>query len=363
MKIFKDNVYGFIPIKHITALKIIDTYEFQRLRFIKQLGFTHFVFPGAQHTRFEHSIGTYHIINIFLDFLSEKYYIDKQLKELIAIAGLIHDIGHVSFSHMFDDCITPHLKDKSHHEVRTIRLFKKMNKKYDLYFSDKEIKLIENIILGKNDPKYPNFVFQIVANKKNELDLDKIDYLIRDAFYLGKPISFDYKYILAKADIIDDEICFNVKTSFSIFSLFNMRYELHKKFYNHEKVIVYQTMVKDAILSVKDKINFDKMFMSDEWLKLNDSLLHQLLEYPESRKIIQNVLSRKLYKLSEVKTNETITIKKRVGLTGGKKNPLVSINFFNKKEPNKIFNLDMKEISIFKMIHSYEIKEFYIIKK
>ena len=76
MKIFKDNIYGFVPIKHPIALKIIDTYEFQRLRFIRQLGFAHFIFPGAHHTRFEHSIGTYHIINIFLEFLSENYKID-----------------------------------------------------------------------------------------------------------------------------------------------------------------------------------------------------------------------------------------------------------------------------------------------
>ena len=101
-KIIKDNVYGFITLDTY-ALRIIDCYEFQRLRFIKQLGFTHFVFPGAQHTRFEHCIGVYHLIKVFLNELSVKNNIGFRLKQIICVAGLIHDLGHVSFSHMFDD--------------------------------------------------------------------------------------------------------------------------------------------------------------------------------------------------------------------------------------------------------------------
>ena len=228
MKIIKDNLYGFIQIDNLIE-KIIDTYEFQRLRFIKQLGFTSFVFPGAQHTRFEHSLGVYHLTKVFLENLNKNTEIDQRLQTIISISGLIHDLGHVSFSHMFDHCIIPMIKNGVEHEYRSINLFTKMNKKYNLGFSEVDLKLIGNIILGKIDKDYPLYVFQIIANKKNELDLDKIDYLMRDGYYLGKEVSFDYKYLFNNTKIINNEIAFDVKTSFTIFSLFNMRYELHKK--------------------------------------------------------------------------------------------------------------------------------------
>ena len=359
MKIIKDNIYGFIPIKHKLALKIIDTFEFQRLRFIKQLGFTHFVFPGAQHTRFEHSIGVYHLINVFLDKLSENYKIDNRLKELIAIAGLIHDIGHVAFSHMFDDCIIPKIGGIVH-EYRSVKLIKKMNIKYNLDFTSLELELLENIILGKVDKHYPKYVFQIVANKKNELDLDKIDYLMRDGYYLGKPITFDYEYLFQNTKIINEEICFRIKTSLTIFALFNMRYELHKKFYNHKKVIIYEAMVTDAIMLSKHHFNFKKMFETDEWLFITDDFFMKLLQYPESKPIIMNIISRNLYKLIDKDDKNTFIVRKHIGLTSKDKNPILDINFYNKDEPDKIVCLNMKEISIFEMIYSYEIKEFRI---
>lgn len=359
MKIIKDNIYGFVPIKHKLALKIIDTFEFQRLRFIKQLGFTHFVFPGAQHTRFEHSIGVYNLINIFLDKLSEEYKIDERLKELIAIGGLIHDLGHVAFSHMFDDCIIPKIGGIEHEE-RSINLIRKMNDKYKLDLTSLELELLTNIILGKEDKHYPKYVFQIVANKKNELDLDKIDYLMRDAYYLGKPITFDYEYLFQNTKIINDEICFRIKTSLTIFGLFNMRYELHKKFYNHKKVVIYEAMMTDAIIYASHHIDFKKMFETDEWLFLTDDFFMKLLQYPESKPIIMNVISRKLYKLVEKDDKKTFIVKKHIGLTSKRKNPILDINFYDKESPNKIVKLDMKEISIFEMIHSYEIKEFKI---
>lgn len=361
MKIIKDNIYGFIQITDLCQ-RIIDTYEFQRLRFIKQLGFTSFVFPGAQHTRFEHSLGVYHLVNIFLEEMDKSYEIDERIKIILAISGLIHDLGHVSFSHMFDHCIIPQIENGVEHEYRSINLFTKMNKKYNLGFSEKEIKLIGNIILGIVDDEYPLYVFQIVANKKNELDLDKIDYLMRDGYYLGKDISFDYKYLFNNAKIIDDEIAYNVKTSFTILSLFNSRYELHKSFYNHKTVILYETMVKDAIMNSFDNFDFTKIFNSDEWLYLlTDHFLLKLLEYPESKDIVKKILDRKLYKLAPKDyKGDVIKVSKHIGLTSQKKNPILMINFFDKK--NNIINLDMKEISIFNLIHSYEIKDFSIIR-
>lgn len=362
MKFIKDNLYGFVKIGHI-AQTIIDTMEFQRLRFIKQLGLIHFVFPNAHHTRFEHSIGVYHLINIFLDELSKTTDIEQRLKELIGIAGLIHDIGHVSFSHMFDHYIIPRI-DGFEHEERAILLFTKMNTKYNFGFSKNDLELISNIILGIVDNKYPKYVFQIVANKKNELDLDKIDYLMRDGFYLGKEVSFDYKYLFNNTRIINDEIAFDVKTSFTIFSLFNMRYELHKKFYNHKTIILLETMVTDAIMSVFEELNLKDIFTTDKWLyELTDDLLLKLLQFDKSRPIIEKILSRKLYKLAPKDYDgEIIEISKHIGLTNKKVNPILKVNFYENENNNIITNLNMNKISIFKFLDSYEIEKFKIIR-
>ena len=361
MKIIKDNIYGFIQIEPIIQ-KIIDTYEFQRLRFIKQLGFTSFVFPGAQHTRFEHSLGVYHLTKIFLETIGKNTKIDEKLQRIISISGLIHDLGHVSFSHMFDHHIIPKIKNGVEHELRSIQLFTKMNKKYNLGFTDIDLKLIGNIILGKVDKDYPLFVFQIIANKKNELDLDKIDYLMRDGYYLDKKATFDYKYLFNNTKIINGEIAYDVKTSFTILSLFNMRYELHKKFYNHKTVILYEVMVKDAIMAVFDRFDFEEIFSTDKWLyQLTDNFLFKLLEYPESKDIIEKIFTRKLYKIAPKNYDgEMIKISKHIGLTSHKQNPILKINFFDKDD--NMFNLDMTEISIFNLLHSYEIKEFNIIR-
>ena len=147
-----DIIHGNIVIEGI-AKRIIDTEEFQRLRNIKQLGCCNFVFPGAVHTRFEHSIGVYHLAKKYIDiFNKDKEYFTEREKECISIAGLIHDIGHGPYSHLFDELFS---KDKNH-EYRSGELFKIMNKKYKLGFNEKEIENIIHFIYPKNisiDPK------------------------------------------------------------------------------------------------------------------------------------------------------------------------------------------------------------------
>ena len=105
-----DIIHGNIVIDEL-AKRIIDTEEFQRLRNIKQLGCCNFVFPGAVHTRFEHSIGVYHLAKKYIDiFNKDKEYFTEREKECISIAGLIHDIGHGPYRHLFDELFS---KDKN----------------------------------------------------------------------------------------------------------------------------------------------------------------------------------------------------------------------------------------------------------
>ena len=124
-----DPIHGLISVSPL-AKKIIDTEEFQRLRNIKQLGCCYYVFPGASHNRFEHSIGVYHLANKYIDILNKHEEFTEKEIVCITIAGLIHDIGHGPFSHLFDE-ITP---ERKNHEYRSGQLLIMMNQKYNLGF-------------------------------------------------------------------------------------------------------------------------------------------------------------------------------------------------------------------------------------
>ena len=133
-----DIIHGSIQICPL-AKKIIDTFEFQRLRNIKQLGCCNYVFPSSTHTRFEHSIGVYHLARKYVDILNKNgQYFTERDKDCISIAGLIHDIGHGPYSHLFDELFP----EKQNHEYRSGELLKIINKKYNLNFTDDEIKRI-----------------------------------------------------------------------------------------------------------------------------------------------------------------------------------------------------------------------------
>ena len=127
-----DPIHGHVDITPL-MMKIIDTMEFQRLRDLKQLGATYYVFPSATHTRFEHSIGVSHLAKLVMLKIAEKkpeLNITKRLIEMVQIAGLIHDIGHGPFSHLYDCYIIN--KDEPEHEERGKQIFLEMIQKYQL---------------------------------------------------------------------------------------------------------------------------------------------------------------------------------------------------------------------------------------
>ena len=151
-----DPVHGLIRICPL-AKKVIDTEEFQRLRTIKQLGCCYYVFPGASHNRFEHSIGVYHLSKQYMNILNRNEEFTERDITCISIAGLVHDIGHGPFSHLFDEIIPEH----KNHEYRSGQLIILMNRKYNLGFTDEELNFMISVIYPKNiqDPK--QYLYQI----------------------------------------------------------------------------------------------------------------------------------------------------------------------------------------------------------
>ncbi len=377
--IIKDPLYGFIKFSKL-AKKIVDCEEFQRLRYIKQLGVCHYVYPSANHNRFEHSLGVYHLTKIFINNLkenSEDIDFNERHLELICIAALIHDIGHVCLSHMFDNILEKLniCKELENHENRSILLINHINNKYNLKMNKDELFLIEKIVKGEKIEEYPEWYFEIVANHKNSIDTDKIDYLLRDSYHIGLNVNFDYRYLINNVKIINNKLCYNEKISYTIYSLFLQRFKLHKEVYKNKKVLCINSMISDIILKSKDFLNITKIFTNNslEWLKITDDILNYI-KYNCKNEEIQNIFkrlnNRDLYKflndIDKTKINQKNILKKNIVLSlsslSNNDNPFKKILFFKSSNKNDYFSMNIKDISKTISNNFFDITEYYIVK-
>lgn len=170
-KIINDPVYGFISIKTPLIFDLIEHPYFQRLRYIKQVGMGHLVYPGALHTRFHHALGVMHLMQLAIEHLQSKgQEISAEEAEAACIAILLHDIGHGPFSHALEHSL---VKGIAHEKIS--RLF---IDKLNLEFNGKLDLALQ--IFNNQYPK--NFFFQLICG---QLDLDRLDYLNRDSFFSG----------------------------------------------------------------------------------------------------------------------------------------------------------------------------------
>tara|TARA_B110000261_G_scaffold164246_2_gene212944 strand:- start:255 stop:1514 length:1260 start_codon:yes stop_codon:yes gene_type:complete len=277
-----DTIHGFIPINK-NMQKIIDTPEFQRLRDLKQLGATNYVFPSATHTRFEHSIAVSYLGKTMIENIKKnqpELNISEREIELIEIAGLIHDIGHGPFSHLWDHYIIS--KGEKEHEERGCDIFKNMIKKYNLDISDKEFETICEII-NPSKKNVNKWYYQIIANKQCQLDVDKIDYIQRDSFYIGeigqnsnfKRLITDVRVVITNFDekMNDGEEIYQLawcnKLNYEIFSLFTTRYRLHKSVYTHHAVKSHEYIIVDILNNLHDLLLKGKI----KFIDLTDSVV------------------------------------------------------------------------------------------
>lgn len=344
MKVIFDQIHKYMKFDNL-LLKIIDTVEFQRLRNIKQLGLCYYVFPGASHNRFEHSLGVSYLSGYMIETLKNKQpelNITERDILLVKVAGLIHDLGHVCFSHFFDNFF---LSDKipnsefRHHEYRSCKLFEFIVKKYKIDLSDDEIKIVNRMI---NPDINDSFLYQIVCNKINGLDCDKFDYIVRDTYNIGLAYSFDVMRLIDQAKVINNKICFRSKCSFDISDLYYTRYKLHKQIYTHSVVRAIEYMVLDIIKMLDRRLNLvEKILDVGRMSELTDNILDNcyLLNDKKCIKLLERIRTRDLYKMvyeGDKLNNDldkVIIDNIKLNYSMNDKNPL---NFVNLYEEDKI---------------------------
>ncbi|CAF4375878.1 unnamed protein product, partial [Rotaria sp. Silwood2] len=283
-KIFNDPIHGSIEL-HWLLVKLIDTPEFQRLRRLKQLGASYYVFPGACHQRFEHSLGTCYLAGELLMHLRQKQpelnITDKDTL-CVQMAALCHDLGHGPFSHMFEDVIAeirPQLRWK--HEYASVQMFNYMIEKNNLkpFFeqvglNEIDIIFVNELIFSELNEQESNqiwpykgrdisksFLYEIVSNKLTGIDVDKFDYFARDSYYLGTKISFEHMrfikfYRVIKVHNGRRHLCLRDKEVKACYEIYRIRDDLHRRAYQHPVVKGIELMFKEALIAANDYLLF-----------------------------------------------------------------------------------------------------------
>ena len=359
-----DTIYGHITLPD-ELISIIDTVPFQRLRYIKQLGLVHYLYPGAQHTRFEHSLGVaYLCYNLMtkLQLKQPELNITNRDILLISIAGLIHDIGHACFSHFFDDKLmeNEYIMPKDHknyelriHEARSEYIFEKIVKDNNLNYTDDEIKLVCAYVnpkkhgIGKDTIIENKFRYEIVSNYISGFDCDKLDYLVRDSYYLGNTINLNVLSLLDNAIVINDSICYPKDMILDVYSVYHSRFVFHKKYYGNNITRGIEYMIYDAMVQSSCFNNIADILNTDQFYNFTDNILQVMLTSNElSSNIIKNIFERKIYRA----TNEiTISIEDEHFL--GKIMDKVKL-FLGKNNISKDFAFDIVKIHYGKGKHN-----------
>ncbi len=237
-KIFNDPVYGFISISHDLLFDLVEHPYFQRLRRIKQVSLTSYVYPGALHTRFHHALGALHLMGDAIEVLRSK---DVEITEeealAVSIAILLHDIGHGPFSHTLEHALI----NVSHEEI-SLHFMERLNEIYDG-------KLSLAIRIFKDE--YPKkFLHQLISG---QLDMDRMDYLNRDSFFTGVSEGvIGYDRIIKMLAVKDGELVVEEKGVYSIEKFLIARRLMYWQVYLHKTVLVADQMLVKTLRRAKE---------------------------------------------------------------------------------------------------------------
>ncbi|KAL4067181.1 hypothetical protein V8B97DRAFT_1978480 [Scleroderma yunnanense] len=312
---FKDWVHDYVCFSPWIC-SFIDTKHFQRLRYIKQLGVSYYVFPGAAHNRFEHCLGVGHLARLMATHLRDnqpQLRITDQDIRCVELAGLCHDLGHGPWSHLWDGAFIPKaLPGKEwKHEQASEMMFDDMVDAYMLDITPEEMTIVKALIagdktrcpLGTEKP----FLFEIVANNRNGLDVDKFDYIARDCHAVGDRGNLSISRLISSARVIDNKICYDIKDANQIYELCYTRFSLHKRVYHHKTTRAIEYMVMDALLAAEPYLKVaNHVSKPDRYVYLTDYLLNKIEESTEkeleaARTIIERIHTRDLYRVVDYK--------------------------------------------------------------
>lgn len=287
-----DPIHKFIRFTDLER-KIIDSSVFQRLRRIKQLAGAHLVYPAAQHSRFEHSLGTMHVAGIAGEHLFSIGAIDKDSIQELRAASLLHDIGHGPFSHLFEEALK--VTGNKNHETIGEEIICKTELSDILSGFGYSPKTISEISFGNSKVKFKN---EIISGS---LSSDLMDYLPRDGFFTGVEYGkVDYNRIINSFRVTDNQnLALDISSFYSFESMIISRFEMFRAVYFHKTVRSAEVMLLHSILLSSEELNLPSLSL-DYYLKLTDDSILWMMSSSQNNKIakemISNYFERKLLK-------------------------------------------------------------------
>jgi uncharacterized protein len=264
-KIFNDPVYGFVSIPDDLHFDIIEHPYFQRLRRIKQLGLTHLVYPGALHTRFQHSLGAMHLMQYAIGVLKSKGHdISASETQAASLAILMHDLGHAPYSHTLEQSIAHNIR----HEELSLVFIRQLNTIFN-----GQLDMAIDIFTGR----YPKmFLHQLVSS---QLDMDRIDYLKRDSYFSGvSDGTISDERLISMLDVVDDKLVVEAKGIYSVEKFIIARRLMYWQVYLHKTVLSAEFMLKNIFRRARQLMQSGVALFASPALRF---FLHQDLNISE----------------------------------------------------------------------------------
>lgn len=283
MKFIRDSLHGNLQIKEF-EVKLIDTPQIQRLRRIKQLGFTYLVYPGANHTRFEHSIGSMFLASRLAYSLN----LPEDQREMLRVCALLHDAGHGPFSHVSEAVL-----EKSHEELTSKLILESA---------------LSDILSEKFDPKE---IIKLISGEgvlgqviSGELDVDRMDYLLRDSYYTGVAYGIIDVERLIHNMKLEDNLILKAKGVQAAESMLLARYFMYPSVYQHHTTRIINSMFRRCLnqLFIEKLIDPEMIYKYDDidiisTARNQDGFIGDLIHRLDNRKLFKTVYSLKLDEL------------------------------------------------------------------
>ncbi|MDH5482539.1 MAG: HD domain-containing protein [Candidatus Bathyarchaeota archaeon] len=294
----KDPVHGYVYITE-SEKEIIDSYPVQRLRRLRQLAGAEYVYPGANHTRFEHSIGVMYLAGRVTENPNILQRISEEDAEMVKIAALLHDVGHGPFSHVFEHLLIKEL-DKTHEDITAWLIgrgeLKELLSKFGYKPED-----VGKLAIGKLQTRKKTFVNQIISSA---VDVDKLDFIVRDTHHTGAEYGYiDIFRLIHALDVLDENLVIDLGALSALESLIIARIESFKSIYFHRVGRAAQIMLAMAMEKANEELRLTDFKTSEEYLAMDDSTVWTALKNcKKSSAIIRNLERRRMLKCAYERT-------------------------------------------------------------
>jgi HD superfamily phosphohydrolase len=284
----KDPVHGYVYITEAEK-KIIDSYPMQRLRRLRQLAGSEYVYPGANHTRFEHCVGVMYLAGKVVENPNVSRMVTDEEMDMIRIAGLMHDVGHGPFSHVFEQLLIRNL-DKTHEDITSwiIEKGELSGKIETMGFKPEEV---GKLAVGKLHNSGKAFLDQIISSA---VDVDKQDFIVRDTFHTGAEYGFiDIFRLIHALDVLGEDLAVEQGALSALEAFMIARIESFKSIYFHRVGRAAQIMLAMAMEKADEELGLTAFKTPEEYLAMDDYTVWAALKACKASKSIINDLEHR----------------------------------------------------------------------